>query len=519
MDANTEKITKKNRAFILLPVLMVVMLVVVFGFFSSYGIDRMEKSSIVDAGFEFTAMLASILLYGCSMLDGMQKGSDRQYFISLVFVNFIATGLDLMTYILDGVAEYRYFYIFVLCFLYCCDYIIGFLLLNYMVAFLGLEKEKGIRVTGMICALITAVEIILAILNLFFPILFEINEEGVYSTTALDPINSLYTTMITLVALGISVAYRKKITRVQFFAIVIYAIIMNVFLVFFQYATVFYINYGVNLIIFFIIYIRVNVQNGNKGAAIEEELSSAKKIQESLLPNLFPDFVDVPEFDLHALNLPAKEIGGDYYDFFKLDDDHIVFLVGDVVGHGVGASLFMATSKAMINMQSQLGGTPADVLSNVNRRITSSVNRPMSVEIWMGMLDIPSGKLKYVDAGLGRLAIMRGNTKAFEIVHDGAEFPVGEKKEYRYTDRELILSPGDRLFLFTDGVPHAKRKDGTQFGNDRLIEVLNRNNDKTEEELCNDMSASIEAFAPDNRQTDDITMLGFTYRGKQGETV
>ena len=83
----------------------------------------------------------------------------------------------------------------------------------------------------------------------------------------------------------------------------------------------------------------------------------------------------------------------------------------------------------------------------------------------------------------------------------------------------MILSPGDRLFLFTDGVPHAKRKDGTQFGNDRLIEVLNRNNDKTEEELCNDMSASIEAFAPDNRQTDDITMLGFTYKGKQGETV
>ena len=114
MDANTEKITKKNRVFILLPVLMVVMLVVVFGFFSSYGIDRMEKSSIVDAGFEFTAMLASILLYGCSMLDGMQKGSDRQYFISLVFVNFMATGLDLMTYILYGVAEFRYFHIFVM---------------------------------------------------------------------------------------------------------------------------------------------------------------------------------------------------------------------------------------------------------------------------------------------------------------------------------------------------------------------------------------------------------------------
>ena len=248
---------------------------------------------------------------------------------------------------------------------------------------------------------------------------------------------------------------------------------------------------------------------------IGTELNIARKIQEGSLPSTFPPFPDRTEFDLYASMHAAKEVGGDFYDFFLIDDDHLALVMADVSGKGVPAALFMMASKMLINNYAAIEkDSPAKILTAVNERICAGNTAGMFVTVWLGILEISTGVLKAANAG-HEYPILRRAGGAFEVWKDKHGFVVGGMEGIRYKEYEICLGKGDQLFLYTDGVPEANDKDENMFGIERTLEALN----SVELPYCKNeadaVSEAIRAFAGKAEQFDDITMLCLNYYGKE----
>ena len=245
------------------------------------------------------------------------------------------------------------------------------------------------------------------------------------------------------------------------------------------------------------------------------ELSIATAIQEGTLPKLSPAFPERNEFDIYASMIPAKEVGGDLYDFFMIDDDHLAMVIADVSGKGVSAALFMVIAKTLIQNQAELGGQdPADVLSHVNAKLMRINKASMFVTTWMAILTISTGELIYVDAGHEYPAIRR-NGGSFELIDDVRGLPVAVSGKTKFISDTFVLHPGDTLYVYTDGVPDASNKAGEMFGRERMLEALNEEPDAAPEILDRNVKAKLASFVKDAPQFDDITMLTFRYNGRQ----
>ena len=249
--------------------------------------------------------------------------------------------------------------------------------------------------------------------------------------------------------------------------------------------------------------------NGEK-QKIAAELSLATNIQSSMLPDKFPDR---KEFDIFASMDPAKEVGGDFYDFFLIDEDHLAVVIADVSGKGVPAALFMMSSMILINDHALMGGTPAEILERINNQICKTNKAHMFVTVWLGILEISTGKLTASSAG-HEFPMINTNGK-FELLKDKHGMPVGAFKKTKYKDYELTLKKGDIIFLYTDGVAEATNADNQLFGTDRTLDALNKNPDAAPEELLKNVRAAVDEFVKDAPQFDDLTMLGFRYFGKE----
>ena len=210
---------------------------------------------------------------------------------------------------------------------------------------------------------------------------------------------------------------------------------------------------------------------------------------------------------------PAKEVGGDFYDYFLIDDDHLAIVMADVSGKGVPAALFMMASKIMIGNTSKLGKMdPAAILQTVNEQICDGNTQEMFVTVWLGILEISTGKLTAANAGHEYPAVKLGD-KNFELYKDKHGLVIGGMPGVKYTDYEIMLKPGDALFLYTDGVPEATSADTELFGTDRMIEALNRVPDAAPEDVLANVRSGVDSFVKGAEQFDDLTMLCLKYRG------
>ena len=243
------------------------------------------------------------------------------------------------------------------------------------------------------------------------------------------------------------------------------------------------------------------------------ELELATHIQAGSLPSVFPAFPDRNEFDLFASMDPAKEVGGDFYDFFMIDDDHLALAIADVSGKGIPAALFMMASKILLDDKAMLGGSPAEILEFVNERICSSDNDSMFVTMWLGILEISTGKLSCSNAGHEYPVIKRAGGD-YELFRDKHSPAVGTMSGIPFKSYELTLEKGDALFVYTDGVPEATNSENELFGTDRMVEALNSAKDAKPRDLLRTLRASVDAFVGDAPQFDDLTMLTLQYFGK-----
>ena len=247
-------------------------------------------------------------------------------------------------------------------------------------------------------------------------------------------------------------------------------------------------------------------------ARIDKELEYAKQIQLSALPTNFPENED---FEIYAQMIAAKEVGGDFYDFYKLNDTTVAFLAADVSGKGIPAAMFMMTAKTIIKDLAESGMAVNDIFTKANEKLCENNESGMFVTAWMGILDLTTGKMQFANAGHNPPLIKRANG-GFEYLKTRAGFVLAGMEGVRYRVGELTLCPGDRLFLYTDGVPEATNTDNKLYGEDRLLAFMNQNALTEATEFLPALKANIDEFVGEAPQFDDITMLMFDYKSKQG---
>ena len=239
---------------------------------------------------------------------------------------------------------------------------------------------------------------------------------------------------------------------------------------------------------------------------IYTELSFARQIQYNALPSIYPAFPDRTEFDIYGSMTPAKEVGGDFYNFALIDDDHLAMWIGDVSDKGVPAALFMMAANIVIDNRTSMGGTPAKIMEFVNNNICEHNSTELFITVWLGILEISTGRLTCCNAGHEDPAVYRkGGT--FELVKHKHNLVLGAMPDIAYTDHEIRLGKGDKLFIYTDGVTEATNPDYKLFGIDRTLEALNRYREGSPQEILEGVDVSIKEFVGDGKQFDDLTML------------
>jgi len=248
-------------------------------------------------------------------------------------------------------------------------------------------------------------------------------------------------------------------------------------------------------------------------ARIDAELAFAKAIQHSALPSVFPPYPGRREFDIHAAMFTAKEVGGDFYDFYFVNEDTLAFLIADVSGKGIPAAMFMMQSKTLLKSCAESGMSVEQVFTTANKKLCESNDAGMFVTAWMGLLNVKTGQMTFANAGHNPPLLRRADG-SFEYLKTRAGFVLAGMEGIRYRKNELQLNPGDTIFLYTDGVTEATDACEKLYGEERLLNLLNRTPAASARSTCETVKADVDAFAGGAEQFDDITMLCLTYIGE-----
>ena len=255
-----------------------------------------------------------------------------------------------------------------------------------------------------------------------------------------------------------------------------------------------------------------NVKLATEKEKVSAELGLAAKIQSDMLPKVFPN---QQQFEMYASMDPAKEVGGDFYDFFMIDDTHLGLVIADVSGKGIPASLYMMMSMIVIRNYARAGKSPSEVLRKANRSICENNDDTMFVTVWFGILELSSGHVIAANAG-HEYPMLKKADGSFELFKDKHGFVLGGLPDMNYKEYEFDIEKGGAMFLYTDGAPEATNADEKLFGTQRMLEALNKAPDSSPRELIAGMTAAIDEFVGDAPQFDDLTMLCIKYNGPDG---
>ena len=245
-----------------------------------------------------------------------------------------------------------------------------------------------------------------------------------------------------------------------------------------------------------------------KNASVKTELDLASKIQLDMLPSEFPAFPDRKEFDIYASMLPAKEVGGDFYDYYLIDSDHLVLTIADVSDKGVPSALFMSMSRTILKLNAETYHSPKEIMKYSNNLLCDESKDRMFVTAWLGIYEISTGTLTCVNAAHEYPIIMRNNGE-YEIYKDKHSFVLGGLRDVPFKEYTLKLNIGDELFLYTDGVAEATGENDELFGLDRTVSTLNKYKNCNQKELHKNIEQTLLDYTGNNNQFDDITMLSF----------
>ncbi len=254
-----------------------------------------------------------------------------------------------------------------------------------------------------------------------------------------------------------------------------------------------------------------SMQEHDQLISIQQDLQTAREIQQAILPKTFPPFPNRNEFSIFASMTPAKEVGGDFFDFFLIDKDRLGFVIGDVSGKGVSAAIFMAVSRTLIRATGIKGISTEECMSYVNKLLCSESVSCMFVTVFYGILSTSTGEIEYVNAGHNPPYVLSGNS--INRVDMTGGIILGCIDDFNYSSKKLKLNPGDSLFLFTDGVTEAINRNDEMYGEESLIAFLKEYSSHPIEEVVKESNLSVTRFSDGTPQSDDITLLAVRYHG------
>ncbi|MBP5289473.1 MAG: SpoIIE family protein phosphatase [Clostridia bacterium] len=445
----------------------------------------------------FQVFFSLILLYisahlARQIMDGIPGAAVRTWLYIVTFLEIIAAGF--MTHILALL-------VIVVC---------------------RLERKRSLSLVAVSYSILM-IHVILLIVGWPLDLIYYFDAGNVYHRGAGYLLSNLCPLLLLLFNSILLLRHRERILpkiRLAFWIYMIapiIAIIIQSFSSSIQY--IIFASVGASVYMFAVI-----VQNQNddyekqkqENTRLDAELSMASRIQSSMLPSIFPPFPGREEFDIFASMDPAKEVGGDFFDFFLVDEDHLCMVMADVSGKGVPAALFMMASKIILANNAMMGKSPAQILTDTNASICSNNREEMFVTVWLGILEISTGKLTAANAG-HEYPVLRHPDGAYELIRDKHGFVIGGMEGAKYKEYELTLEKGSKLFLYTDGVPEATDGAGEMFGPERMLAALNSAPDDAPRDILKTVRAAVDSFVKDAEQFDDLTMLCLEYKKAKGE--
>ena len=431
-------------------------------------------------------------------------------FITLIFFLSTTCAFDLFQALVDGKGELLVLNKIVTVITFICEANVMFFFWMYANMVLK-SKGKLMDILNFIAAGLMLVFAILPVVNVFVPFYFGFDSNASYYRvkTMWDIFARSYHIYIAASTLVAIILSKEKIKTKLIISGFITLPILTLFMREMEKGTA--IEYAAMMISVILIYASLFAGNERELYSTNKELGLATNIQKHMLPSIFPAFPERQEFDIYALMDPAKEVGGDFYDFFLIDDTHLGLVMADVSDKGVPAALFMMASKIMVQNFALMGYSPKEVLTRVNKQICMNNQDEMFVTVWFGILDLETGIITASNGGHEN-PILKSPDGHFEVLEDKHNLVVGFFANTPYSEYQIQLEKGSKLFLYTDGVPEA-RNAGEQFGMDRTLKTLQKYEDLNPTDLCKGVVSDVMKYIGDYPQFDDITMLCVEYRG------
>jgi serine phosphatase RsbU (regulator of sigma subunit) len=451
-----------------------------------------------------------MLCFSCAM-NHKTRNEHTRVFVALLTTNAIALFLDEAAWLVQGMAQLRLLNLTVNVLFYMNGVVLVFQFWQYIKRVLKME-DYMIRPANTILNILFIPMLMLCAVNFFYPLYFSVDAKGFYVRADNWYISQLYLLLaLLIVVMGLILSHAPAKDRLVAFSFAAIPLLNQVVTSFvFGIST----QYAATLVSIVLIYGVLFAKREQAINATETELNMATRIQSDMLPNTFPFLPERTEFDLFASMTPAKEVGGDFYDFFMVDDMHLAIVIADVSGKGVPAALFMMSSKILIKNTVMTGKSPGEVLRTVNNQICENNREEMFVTVWLGILDLSDGTLVYANAG-HEYPVLKQPGGDFALLRAKHSFVVGGMPGLKYRESTMTLQPDTKLFVYTDGVPEATDAQNQMFGLERMIDALNSQPDDAPQQLLANVRAAVDGFVQGAEQFDDLTMLCLEYKGLQ----
>ena len=487
---------------------------VLYSFMETRGFGNLNPKDMLSIGVDISGMFIGYALSISCLVDYQNPDSDIRFFIHMINVAYIALFADAMACLMNGLPEYRLGNIAVNTTANICDNLNAYFFWLYTMAYLGIYEGIVKKLAAWFRAgLLLAVAA--SLFNIYNKMFFWIDEMGIYHIGPEYRKTLAYAFFIFIAALIAVVTKRKQLNIFKvcvFFVSALIPVIEQIFVL--EQRRLSFIS-DPTIFCALLIYCILNVSHGIDMAVSDRNLALASEIQENSLPKTFPFLPERKEFDLFASMKAARKVGGDFYDFLMVDEDHLALVIGDVSDKGIPAALFMMRTITLIRNTLLAGEKPAEVMFQVNQQLCEGNSAELFVTVWLAVVELSTGKGVAVNAGHLHPVLKRadGDYRLIKYQHSMA---VAVMENMSFEERKFTLNPGDVLFVYTDGVTEARNTERKLFGEARLVDVLNsEEEERTPEKIVNNVSEHLAAFANGASQSDDITMLCMTYFGKE----
>ena len=507
---NTRQISAK-LGFAVLCFIMAASLSLLYG----RGLDGMMRSGYFSLGMDVAGVAICLVLYYSCMTEWRNTEQSASMFTGLIFVQGCILFFSECTWLVMDIPSLRMWNVLANVLFFMGGGALHALFWRYIYTSLHLQHNALMRILDKVLLVLLAVEMCLALANLFFPVIFSVDEAGHYARAAWYPYCLIYALLclgVTILGLILASApLRQKLVILSFAAIPFFSMYLtrNRFGISTQYAS--------TLVSIVLIYGAVYAERGRQIAVGDTELELSAKIQHAVLSR---DFPRSDRYSLWASMEPAKEVGGDFYDFFPVGGGRVALVMADVSGKGVPAALFMMNAKALIRNAAQKGMDPAQALREVNAQLCENNSGGMFVTVWLGILDPADGSVVYADAGHEKTLLRRDGVWSFVPKKSGVALAMWQPEDFAYLDERfhfhnetLHLGAGDMLMQYTDGITEAENDRDEMFGDERLLAAANAASTADPKELLEHIRAAVNGFAHGAAQFDDITMLAVSLLG------